>query len=373
MSQDHNAPVRHGPLSGVRIVEMAGIGPVPFAGMLLADMGAEILFVEAPNAREAQMPMPFERDPLFRGRTRLTLDLKDAQDRERLLQIVEHADALLESYRPGVMERLGLGPDECLRRATKLVYGRMTGWGQSGPYAQMAGHDPNYIAITGALHSMGYADRPPLPPLNIVGDFAGGSLYLVIGILAALMHARATGEGQVVDASIVDGTASLLTMVYAMHGAGLWSDRRGENLMDGSCPFGTTYATKDGHFMAVCALEPSFFGELVRRLGLDAADIPKQWDRKRWPELRRRFAAAFAMRTREEWCKEFDGTNACVAPVLSVSEAPQHPHNVARGVFVGDQPLPAASPRFSATVTQHAKHGTETSEALLRRWGVSTT
>jgi alpha-methylacyl-CoA racemase len=287
-----------------------------------------------------------------------------------LLQILSSADVLLESYRPGVMERLGLGPDECQRRAPRLVYGRMTGWGQSGPYAQMAGHDPNYIAITGAMHAMGYADRPPTPPLNIVGDFAGGSLYLVMGILAAILHARATGQGQVVDASILDGTASLMTMVYAMHGAGMWSDQRGQNLMDGSCPFGSAYRTADGNYMAVCALEPSFFAELVQRLGLDQSALPKQWDRTRWPELREHFAEAFASRTRAEWTKEFDGTDACVAPVLSVAEAPHHPQNIARKVFVGDKPIPAAAPRFSKTPTQHAKREPETAAALLQRWGV---
>lgn len=359
-----------GPLQGTRIVELAAVGPVPFAGMLLADMGAEILFVEPPNAREAQMPMASKQDPLFRGRTRLTLDLKHPKDCGRLLDIVATADVLLEGYRPGVMERLGLGPEHCHERAPRLVYGRMTGWGQSGPLAQTAGHDPTYVAITGALHAMGYPDRPPLPPLNIVGDFAGGSLYLVMGVLAALLHARATGEGQVVDAAIVDGTASLMTMIYAMHGAGLWSTQRGANLMDGSCPFGTTYQTADGGYMAVCALEPKFYAEFVQKLGIDESTLPKQADQARWPQLRERFASIFATRTRAEWTAVYEGTNACVAPVLSVAEAPNHPQNRARNVFTGDVPLPAPAPRFDRTPTARAEVEPCSADALLKRWGV---
>lgn len=360
-----------GPLRGVRIVELAGIGPVPFAGMLLADMGAEILLVESPIAREAQMPLPSDSDPLFRGRTRLTLDLKADADRERLLEIVATADVLLEGYRPGVMERLGLGPEACLRRVPRLVYGRMTGWGQSGPLAHSAGHDPNYIALIGALYSMGYPDRPPTPPLNIVGDFAGGSLYLVMGVLAALMHARATGEGQVVDAAMIDGAASLMTMVYAMHSAGAWSAERGTNIMDGSCPFGACYATSDGGFMAVCALEGKFFRELVQRLGLDVASLPKQWDRARWPEMQARFAEVFATRTREEWAAIFADSDACATPVLSIAEAPHHPHNVARNVFIGDNKLPAPAPRFSRTPSAHAPQQQGSAADLLKRWGVT--
>jgi alpha-methylacyl-CoA racemase len=243
----------------------------------------------------------------------------------------------------------------------------MTGWGQTGPLAQTAGHDPNYIAITGALHVMGYADRPPSPPLNLLGDFAGGSLYLVMGVLAALLHARATGKGQVIDAAIVDGTASLMTMVYSMFGAGLWSDQRGTNLMDGSCPFGSVYSTSDGGYMAVCALEPRFYGELIRKLGFEMSDLPDRWDRKRWPELRARFAETFSKRTRAQWSALFELSDACVAPVLSVAEAPRHPHNVARETFVGNIPAPA--PRFSATPTMRAAREPETAAAMLQRWG----
>jgi alpha-methylacyl-CoA racemase len=360
---------RRGPLRGVRIVELAGIGPVPFAGMLLADMGAEILLIEPPTAREAQMPLPPDRDPLFRGRARLTLDLKNAADRERLLSIIANADILLEGYRPGVMERLGLGPDDCFKRAPRLVYGRMTGWGQTGPLAQAAGHDPNYIALVGVLYSIGYPDRPPTPPLNVVGDFAGGSLYLIMGVLAALMHARATGEGQVVDAAMIDGAASLMTMVYSMYSAGAWSAERGTNIMDGSCPFGSCYTTADGGFMVTCALEPTFFRELVTRLGIDPATLPPQWDRARWPEMRARFAEAFAKRTRDEWAAIFADSDACATPVLSIAEAPHHPHNVARNVFIGDNKLPAPAPRFSKTPSAHAPARQDAKE-LLKAWGV---
>ena len=258
-----------GPLAGVRIVELAAIGPVPFAAMLLADLGAEILRIDAPARREAQMPLPAADDPLLRGRSTLVLDLKSAAGRERLLHILRQADVLLEGYRPGVMERLRLDPTACHGVRPSLVYGRMTGWGQSGPLASTAGHDPNYIAITGALHAMGEPDRPPRPPLNIVGDFAGGSLYLVMGVLAALLHARATGRGQVVDAAIVDGTASLMTMIYALHNQGQWSAERGINLMDGAAPFGASYRTRDGGYMVVCALEPTAYRTFVRGLGLE--------------------------------------------------------------------------------------------------------
>jgi alpha-methylacyl-CoA racemase len=372
MNTNTTGPARRGPLAGVRIVELAGIGPGPFAAMLLADLGAEILLIEPPRAREAQMPLPPDRDPLFRGRVHLVLDLKQAADRDRLLALLGSVDMLIEGFRPGVMERLGLGPDVCLVRAPRLVYGRITGWGQDGPLASTAGHDPNYIAITGALHAMGYPDRPPLPPLNVVGDFAGGSLYLVMGLLAACIHARQTGRGQVVDASIVDGTLSLLTMAYAMRGAGQWSDQRGQNLLDGSCPFGTCYETADGHYMAVCPLEPTFYAEFLRRLGLAAEGLPGQWERARWPELRARFAAIFCTRSRADWIAVFEGSDACVAPVLSIAEAPAHAHHRARASFTGDPPLPAAAPRFSATPTAAALRPAETADALLQRWLATT-
>lgn len=373
MSPSLNAatpPGGSGPLAGVRIVELAGIGPVPFAGMLLADLGAEILRIESPARREAQMPLPAGEDPLLRGRSSLVLDLKTNAGRDRLLDIVGHADVLLEGYRPGVMERLRLGPEECHRIRPSLVYGRMTGWGQGGPLAATAGHDPNYIAITGALHAMGEPDRPPRPPLNIVGDFAGGSLYLIMGVLAALLHARATGCGQVVDAAIVDGTASLMTMIYALHNQGRWSADRGVNLMDGAAPFGAAYRTRDAGYMVVCALEPSAYLTFVRGLGLDPASLSAQWDRSAWPALHARFAAAFATRSRAEWTAAFEGGDACVTPVLSIAEAPRHPQNVARRVFVGSAPLPAAAPRFSVTETRAAR-GHRSAGALLAHWGIA--
>jgi alpha-methylacyl-CoA racemase len=359
---------RPGPLAGVRVIELEGVGPGPFAGMQLADLGAEILLISPPKARESQMPLPPERDALFRGRVRLQLDLKLAADRDRLLALLPRVDMLIEGYRPGVMERLGLGPEVCLARAPRLVYGRITGWGQSGPLATTAGHDPNYIAITGALHAIGYADRPPLPPLNLVGDFCGGSMFLLTGLLSAYVHAQRSGAGQVVDANIVDGTISLMTMAYAMRGAGQWSDARGANLLDGSCPFGTTYETADAHYMAVCALEPSFYAEFIRRLGVATAELPGQWERARWPELRLRLAAAFRARTRAAWVAVFDGSDACVTPVLSVAEAPAHPHNRARANFIGDPPLPAPAPRFSATPTVTPPPLTDAAESLLQRW-----
>jgi alpha-methylacyl-CoA racemase len=357
-----------GPLAGTRIIELAGIGPLPYAGMLLADMGADILLVESHNDRGTKMPLPIERDPLFRGRTRLTLDLKLAADRERLLQLLPATDVLMEGFRPGVLERLGLAPETCFALNPRLVIGRVTGWGQQGPLALTAGHDPNYIALTGALHAMGYPDRPPLPPLNVLGDFAGGSLFLVSGVLAALLSARATGKGQVVDASILDGTASLMSMIYAMRHERQWSAQRGSNLMDGSCPFGTVYETGDGLYMAVCALEPPFYAEFIRRLGISTATLPAQWQRDRWPELRLRFAAEFKLRSRKEWEQRFAASDACVTPVLSTDEAPGHAHNVARGVFVGDNAIPAAAPRFSGTPSQHAATPNSDVAALLTRW-----
>jgi alpha-methylacyl-CoA racemase len=359
-----------GPLQGVRIVEMASIGPVPFAAMLLADLGAEILRIESPVRREARMPLPPEQDPLMRGRSSLVLDLKSPGGAAQLLRILEHVDVLLEGYRPGVMERLGLGPAVCLRARPSLVYGRMTGWGQSGPLAATAGHDLNYIAITGALHAMGDPDRPPRAPLNLVGDFAGGSLYLVMGVLAGILHARATGAGQVVDAAIVDGTSSLMTMIYSLYNHGQWSGERGVNLMDGSAPFGAAYGTSDGHFMVVCALEPSAYRAFVERLGLGSLPLPGQWDRSAWPRLKERFAAVFATRTRGEWTAIFADCDACVTPVMSIVEAPSHPQNVARKVFDGSPPLPSAAPRFSLTPTRPARSARSAAD-LLENWGIT--
>jgi alpha-methylacyl-CoA racemase len=360
---------RSGPLRGVRIVELAAIGPAPFCTMLLADMGADVLSVAPPHG-PPPFPVPQGEDPVWRGRTRLALDLKATPHRERLLRVLAHADVLIEGFRPGVLERLGVGPDACLAANPRLVIGRMTGWGQTGPLAHAPGHDPNYLALTGALHSIGYPDRPPCPPLNLVADFGGGALYLAVSILAALLHVRAGGSGQIVDAAMVDGAASLMSMIYSLRNHGLWRDERGANLLDGGCPYGAAYETSDGKYVVVCALEPPFYRALVRALGLDEATLPPREDRSSWPRLREAFAAAFRRKTRDEWTRLLEGTDACVTPVLSLSEAPHHPHNVARGVFVGEEPVPGAAPRFSATPTAHAPAEGPDVADLLEKWGL---
>lgn len=367
----HTQARASGPLAGVRILEFRGIGPAPFATMLLADLGAEVLQVAPPAPRGAEQAAPAQpQDPLWRGRSVLQLDLKNEAGRDALLDLLPHIDVLIEGFRPGAMERLGLGPQDCLAHNKALVYGRMTGWGQDGPLAHLPSHDPNCLAITGALHAMGYADRPPLPPLNLVADLGGGALYLAMGVLAALLHARATGQGQVVDAAMVDGVASLMGMVYAMRAQGQWSDERGVNFLDGSCPFGTSYETADGKYMLVCAVEPPFYACLLEGLGLEAGQLPAQYDRPRWPELRERFTAVFKSRTRDDWTARLEMLGACVSPVLDLAEAPGHAHNRARGVFVGDgAPVPAAAPRFSVTPSSHAPHDLGSAAETLRRWG----
>ena len=362
---------RGGPLSGLRIVELASIGPAPFCAMLLADMGADVLRVAPPPHGPPLFPIPESEDPIWRGRTRITLDLKTSKDRERLLRILPHADAMIEGFRAGVLEKLGIAPEVCLGANPRLIIGRMTGWGQTGPLAHAPGHDPNYLALSGALHSIGYPDRPPCPPLNLVADFGGGALYLAMGVLAALIHVRAGGSGQVVDAAMVDGAASLMSMMYALRNHGLWHDERGANLLDGGCPYGATYETADGKYVVVCALEPPFYRALVRALGLDEAGLPPREDRARWPRLREAFATAFRTKTRDEWARLLEGTDACVTPVLSMSEAPAHRHNVARGVFAGEKPVPGAAPRFSATPTAHAPAAGPDTVNLLENWGMS--
>ncbi|MCC6203196.1 MAG: CoA transferase [Gammaproteobacteria bacterium] len=356
-----------GPLRGVRVIEFGAIGPVPFCAMLLADMGAEILRIDPPSPA----PLPDHEAAIQRGRHRVTLDLKNEEDAARLHGALPHADILLEGFRPGVLERLGFGPDQCLIENPALVIGRMTGWGQTGPLAPRAGHDPNYLALTGALHAIGYPDRPPLPPLNLIADQGGGAMFLAVGILAALLHARATGQGQVVDAAMIDGAASLLTPILAMRHAGLWRDERGVNMMDGSCPFATSYGTADGKYVVIAAIEPKFYAELLRVLGLDPATLPAQHDTAGWPLLRERFAAAIRTRTRDEWARVAEGLDACLTPVLDFGEAQQHPHQRARAGYIGDPPLPAPAPRFSATPTRHATPVRSGAAALLRRWGMT--
>ncbi|WUN50954.1 CoA transferase [Streptomyces sp. NBC_00306] len=361
----------NGPLSGVRVVELAGIGPGPFAAMLLADLGADVVRVDRPGGAGLAIDPAY--DLTNRNKRSVLIDLKADDGPEQVLALVERADILIEGYRPGVAERLGVGPEECLARNPRLVYGRMTGWGQEGPLAQRAGHDIAYIAITGTLGMIGKPDEPPAVPANLVGDYAGGSLYLVVGVLAALQHARTEdGRGQVVDAAIVDGTAHLATMIHGMMAAGGWQDRRGANLLDGGCPFYGTYETADGEYMAVGALEQQFYNEFVELLGIkDEAPARKDFDR--WDELRAAVAARFKTRTRAEWTAVFEGSDACVAPVLSLREAPAHPHLAARGTFVDHSGLtqPAPAPRFSATPgsvrTGPAMPGADTA-AVARDW-----
>ncbi|MFI5805246.1 CaiB/BaiF CoA transferase family protein [Streptomyces sp. NPDC051561] len=340
---------RKGPLTGVRVVELAGIGPGPFAAMCLADLGADVVRVDRPGG--VGLGVDPARDLTNRGKRSVLVNLKDPAGPGQVLDLVERADILIEGYRPGVAERLGVGPDACLARNPRLVYGRMTGWGQEGPLAQRAGHDISYIALTGTLGMIGKPDEPPTVPVNLVGDYAGGSLYLVIGVLAALQHARTPeGSGQVVDAAIVDGTSHLATMLHAMLAAGGWQDRRGSNLLDGGCPFYGTYETSDGEHMAVGALEPQFYAEFTDLLGIkDTA--PDRGDLARWGDLRTAITVRFKERTRDEWTAVFEASDACVAPVLSMREAPRHPHLAARGTFVEHEGVtqPAPAPRFSAT------------------------
>lgn len=362
----------HGPLTGVRVVELAGIGPGPFAAMLLADLGADVVRVDRPGG--AGLGIDPASDLTNRNKRSVLLDLKSDEGPARVLDLVERADILIEGYRPGVAERLGVGPGACLARNPKLVYGRMTGWGQDGPLAERAGHDIAYLALTGTLSMIGKPDEPPVVPANLVGDYAGGSLYLVVGVLAALQHARAHGEGQVVDAAIVDGAAHLATMIHGMLAAGSWQDRRGTNLLDGGCPFYGTYATSDGGHMAVGPLEGQFYAEFIGLLGI-ADTFPDRWDLARWDELRAAVTERFLTRTRAEWTEVFDGTDACVAPVLSLAEAPHHPHLAARSTFVEHSGLtqPAPAPRFSATPVSvrsgPARPGTDTA-AVAADWDV---
>ncbi|MFG3009084.1 CaiB/BaiF CoA transferase family protein [Streptomyces cinerochromogenes] len=361
----------NGPLSGVRVVELAGIGPGPFAAMLLADLGADVVRVDRPGGTD--LAVPPAQDVTNRNKRSVVVDLKAPDGPARVLDLAERADILIEGYRPGVAERLGIGPAACHARNPRLVYGRMTGWGQDGPLAHRAGHDIAYIALTGTLGMIGRPDEPPAVPANLLGDYAGGSLYLVVGVLAALHHARATGTGQVVDAAIVDGTAHLSTMIHGMLAAGGWQDRRAANLLDGGCPYYGTYETADGRYMAVGALEGKFYTEFLHLLGLDdLASARKDWTR--WGELRDRIAAAFKSRTRDEWTAVFEGSDACVAPVLSLREAPAHPHLAARGTFTdhGGITQPAPAPRFSVTPTAirtgPARPGADTA-AVARDWG----
>lgn len=355
---------------------MAGIGPAPFCGMLLADLGAEVVRIDRTGKSGLGIDFPTRYDLLGRSKRSIAIDLQNPHGLAIARALIGRADMVIEGFRPGVMERLGLGPETFEAEAPALVYGRMTGWGQEGPLAQSAGHDINYIAITGALDAIGRAGAPPTVPLNLVGDFGGGSLYLVIGMLAALAHARATGKGQVVDGAIVDGVNHLLTMQYALTQMGAWNGARGTNLIDGGAPFYDSYETADGRYVAIGPVEPKFFAILLEKMGLADAGLPSQNDRKAWPELRRQLAEAFATRTQAEWCAILEGSDACFAPVLSLAEAREHPHNLARGAIadIGGVAQPAPAPRFSATPAGAPRPpvvaGADTDD-ILRDWGIS--
>ncbi len=365
-----------GPLGGVRIVELAGIGPAPFCGMMLADMGAEVLRID----RAAPVDIGLNADPKFevlnRGKQSVAIDLKSAAGIEAALRLIARADAVIEGFRPGVMERLGLGPENCLSRNPRLVYGRVTGWGQTGPMAPVAGHDVNYIALAGVLNAIGRAGDKPLPPLNLIGDFGGGGMYLAFGVVCAILQARQSGRGQIVDAAMIDGSLSLMAGIFGLRAEGAWSDERGTNSLDTGAPFYDVYETADGKYIAIGALEARFYQELLRCLGLDADGLPAQWDRAGWPRLREAFALKVGSRSRDEWIEIFGHGDACFAPVLTAAEAIAHPHHQERGTFVEldgvTQPAPA--PRFSVTTPEIQSPPPlpgEHSESALAAWGFS--
>ena len=356
-----------GPLQGIRIIELAGIGPGPFAGMMLADHGAEVIRVDRPGARIDA------RDPLLRGRRVIGVDLKSAEGKALVLDLVKSADALFEGFRPGVTERLGLGPAECHAVNPRLVYGRMTGWGQFGPYANAAGHDINYIALAGALHAYGRAGDKPTPPINMVGDFGGGGMMLAFGMVSALLHAKTTGQGQVIDCAMTDGAAALMAMIWGFRANGIWKDERGVNLLDTGAHMYDTYECADGKWISIGSLEPQFYALLLEKTGLkDDADFANQMNSANWPALKERLTALFKTRTRDDWCADMEMTDVCFAPVLSMSEAPHHPHNAARGTFVEADGVmqPAPAPRYSATVSD-APRMTKTADtdAILAELG----
>lgn len=360
-----------GPLAGYRIIELAGIGPGPFCGMMLSDMGAEVIRVERP-APGAKAP----KDVLVRNRRSIAVDLKKPEGVEAVLRLCEGADALFEGFRPGVTERLGLGPEDCMGRNPRLVYGRMTGWGQDGPMAQAAGHDINYIGLSGALHAIGRTGERPVPPLNLVGDFGGGGMLLAFGLVCGLLEAQRSGQGQVVDAAMVDGAASLMAMFFSFAAQGGFTDQRGTNLLDGGAHFYDTYETKDGKYVCLGSIEPQFYALLVEKAGLDRDTFAPQMDRARWPELKEKLAEVMRTKTRDEWCTLMEGTDVCFAPVLSIFEAPEHPHNRARNAFLEVDGItqPAPAPRFSRTVPEvrgAAPAPGADSEDVLRSFGFS--
>jgi len=366
-----------GPLTGIKIIEIAGIGPGPYGAMLLADLGADVIRVDrAANVTGGDRATP-PADLLARGRRSVGVDLKQPEGVATVLELVAGADAIIEGFRPGVMERLGLGPEVCLARNPKLVYGRMTGWGQDGPYAHAAGHDINYIALAGALEPLGRAGQQPTPPINLIGDFGGGGMLLAFGVCAALLEARGSGQGQVVDAAMVDGAASLMTMTWSFRAMGMWEDERGTNMLDTGAHFYDTYETADGKFVSIGSIEPQFYAELLRLTGLEGTDLPWQHDKSRWPALKERFAEIFRRKTRDEWCELMEGTDVCFAPVLAMPEAPHHPHIAARGTFteVAGITQPAPAPRFSRTpgsIDRPPPHAGQHTDEILAEWGLST-
>jgi alpha-methylacyl-CoA racemase len=364
-----------GALDNFRVIELAGIGPAPFAGMLLADAGADVLRIERSGFGGSVASEGAHWDFLARSRPSVSVNLKEPEGVALFLDLIEGADALIEGYRPGVAERMGIGPEVCLGRNPRLVYGRMTGWGQDGPFALTAGHDIDYIALAGALWPIGRGDQPPPPPLNLVGDFGGGGMLLAFGVVCALLEASRSGKGQVVDAAMVDGAAALMTIIYAFRRGGIWQEGRSSNMLDGAAPFYGTYETADGKYFAIGAIERQFYAELLRVLEIDPASLPDQNDRDQWPAMRERFEQIFRSKTRDEWSERFAGTDACGAPVLSPWEAHEHPHNRARQTFVeiegNVQPAPA--PRFSRTPSAVRRPpsfpGADTDEGLAS-WGV---
>ena len=367
----------HGPLYGLRVVEFAGIGPGPFCGMLLADMGADVLRVDRAQAVELGMGTDPKFDVLGRGKRSIALDLKSAGHVRAARELVDRSDAVIEGFRPGVLERLGLGPAECLQRNPKLVFGRVTGWGQDGPLAKTAGHDINYIALTGALHAIGRKGEAPVPPLALVGDFGGGAMFLAFGVVCALLEAQRSGKGQVVDAAIVDGAALLMAPVFARHAAGSWIDERGSNALDGGAPWYDTYETADGAYVSIGPIEQRFYDDMLARMGLAAAaGLPDRHDRAGWPALRAILADCFRRRTRAEWIQVFEGSDACFAPVLSLADAPAHPHHQARGTFTHEHgyPEPLPAPRLSRTPAKTLRPAPRPGEggaAALAEWQFS--
>jgi alpha-methylacyl-CoA racemase len=365
-----------GVLSGYKVVEFAGIGPAPMCAMLLSDMGAEVLRIDRAEDANLGISTDAKFNVLGRGRRSVAIDLKRKEGTDVALKLISKADALIEGFRPGVMERLGLGPEVCMARNPKLVYGRMTGWGQEGPMAHAAGHDINYIALTGALHSIGRRDEAPVPPLNLVGDFGGGGVYLALGVVAALLEAQKSGKGQTIDVAMVDGASSLMAAIYGLRAAGRWTDKRGDNILDTGAHYYNVYETSDGKYVSVGSIETKFYAELLQLSGLQHAELPRQNDKNAWPAMNDRLAAIFRSKTRDEWCKIMEGSDVCFAPVLDMSEAPAHPHNKHRRTFVEVDGVvqPGPAPRFSRTPSAiqgpPAVAGQHTAEAL-RDWGFS--